>query len=309
MKAVRIHRFGSPEVISIDEVPKPEPGPGEVVVRIKAAGVGPWDAMIRRGESVLPQPLPLTLGSDLSGVVDSIGVGVEEFNVGDEVFGVTNERLTGAYAEYAVAKATMLAPKPKILNHVHAASVPVVAVTAWQMIFDFAKLSSGQSVLVHGGAGNVGGYAVQLAKRAGAVVIATASVENDSYVRRLGADGVIDYRTIRFEERVKDIDVVIDTVGGEALARSYGVLKRGGIVVSSATQPSNEKAAQYGVRAVFFLVQVTTQRLTKIAEMIDAGELKTEVGEVLWLDEARKGHEMLEGAPHRRGKIVIKVAD
>ena len=309
MKAVRIQRFGSAEVISIDEVPKPEPGSGEVIVRIKAAGVGPWDAMIRRGESVLPQPLPLTLGSDLSGVVDSIGVGVEEFNIGDEVFGVTNERFTGAYAEYAVAKATMLAPKPKIVNHVHAASVPVVAVTAWQMIFDFAQLSSGQSVLVHGGAGNVGGYAVQLAKRAGAVVIATASVENDSYVRRLGADGVIDYRTIRFEERVKDIDVVIDTVGGEALDRSYGVLKSGGIVVSSATQPSNEKAAQYGVRAVFFLVQVTTERLTKIAEMIDAGELKTEVGEVLWLDEARKGHEMLEGAPHRRGKIVIKVAD
>ena len=309
MKAVRIQRFGSAEVISIDEVPKPEPGSGEVIVRIKAAGVGPWDAMIRRGESVLPQPLPLTLGSDLSGVVDSIGVGVEEFNIGDEVFGVTNERFTGAYAEYAVAKATMLAPKPKIVNHVHAASVPVVAVTAWQMIFDFAQLSSGQSVLVHGGAGNVGGYAVQLAKRAGAVVIATASVENDSYVRRLGADGVIDYRTIRFEERVKEIDVVIDTVGGEALDRSYGVLKRGGIVVSSATQPSNEKAAQYGVRAVFFLVQVTTERLTKIAEMIDAGELKTEVGEVLWLDEARKGHEMLEGAPHRRGKIVIKVAD
>ena len=309
MKAVRIHRFGSPEVISIDEVPKPQPGPGEVVVRINAAGVGPWDAMIRRGESVLPQPLPLTLGSDLSGVVDSIGVGVEEFNVGDELFGVTNERFTGAYAEYAVAKATMLAPKPKILNHVHAASVPVVAVTAWQMIFDFTELSSGQSVLVHGGAGNVGGYAVQLAKRAGAVVIATASVENDSYVRRLGADGVIDYRTIRFEERVKEIDVVIDTVGGEALARSYGVLKRGGIVVSSATQPSHEKAAQYGVRALFFLVQVTTERLIRIAEMIDAGELKTEVGEVLWLDEARKGHEMLEGAPHRRGKIVIKVAD
>jgi NADPH:quinone reductase-like Zn-dependent oxidoreductase len=203
----------------------------------------------------------------------------------------------------------MLAPKPKTLNQVHAASVPVVAVTAWQMIFDFAQLSSGQSVLVHGGAGNVGGYAVQFAKRAGAVVIATASVENDSYVRRLGADGVIDYRKIRFEERVKEVDVVLDTVGGDALDRSYGVLKRGGIVVSSAAQPSKEKADEHGVRAVFFLVQVTTERLTKIAEMIDAGELKTEVGEVLWLDEARKGHEMLEGAPHRRGKIVIKVAD
>jgi NADPH:quinone reductase-like Zn-dependent oxidoreductase len=309
MKAVRIHSFGSPGVISLDDVPKPEPGPGDVVVRISAAGVGPWDALIRRGESVLSQPLPLTLGSDLSGVVDSIGVGVKELNVGDEVFGVTNERFTGAYAEYAVANATMLAPKPKTLNHVHAASVPVVAVTAWQMIFDFAQLSSGQSVLVHGGAGNVGGYAVQFAKRAGAVVIATASVENDSYVRRLGADGVIDYRKIRFEERVKEVDVVLDTVGGDALDRSYGLLKRGGIVVSSAAQPSKEKADEHGVRAVFFLVQVTTERLTKIAEMIDAGELKTEVGEVLWLDEARKGHEMLEGAPHRRGKIVIKVAD
>jgi NADPH:quinone reductase-like Zn-dependent oxidoreductase len=309
MKAVRIHSFGSPGVISLDDVPKPDPGRGEVVVRINAAGVGPWDALIRRGGSVLPQPLPLTLGSDLSGVVDSIGVGVKEFNVGDEVFGVTNNRFTGAYAEYAAANATMLAPKPKTLNHVHAASVPVVAVTAWQMIFDFAELSSGQTVLVHGGAGNVGGYAVQLAKRAGAVVIATASVENDSYVRRLGADGVIDYRKIRFEERVKEIDVVIDTVGGEALDRSYGVLKRGGILISSATQPSQEKAERRGVRAIFFLVQVTTERLKRIAEMIDAGELKTEVGEVLWLDEARKGHEMLEGAPHRRGKIVIKVAD
>lgn len=308
MKAVRIHRFGAPEVISLDEVPKPEPGPGEVLVRISATGVGPWDAQIRRGESVRPQPLPLTLGSDLSGLVDSIGVGVNEINVGDEVFGVTNGRFTGAYAEYAVANATMLAPKPKTLNHVHAASVPVVAVTAWQMIFDFARLSSGQSVLVHGGAGNVGGYAVQFAKRAGALVIATASLENDSYVRRLGADGVIDYRTVRFDERVKDVDAVIDTVGGEALDRSYGVLKRGGIVISSATQPSQEKAERHGVRAMFFLVQVTTERLKKIAALIDAGELKTEVGEVLWLDEARKGHEMLEGAPHRRGKIVIKVA-
>jgi NADPH:quinone reductase-like Zn-dependent oxidoreductase len=222
---------------------------------------------------------------------------------------VTNERFTGAYAEYAVAKAAMLAPKPKTLNHVHSASVPVVAVTAWQMVFDFAQLSSGQSVLIHGGAGNVGGYAVQLAKRAGAVVIATASVENDSYVRRLGADGVIDYRARRFEERVKGIDAVLDTVGGETLDRSYGVLKRGGIIVSSAVQPSRETAEQHGVRAVFFLVQVTTERLKTIGEMIDGGTLQSEVGEVLWLDEARKGHEMLEGAPHRRGKIVIKVAD
>jgi NADPH:quinone reductase-like Zn-dependent oxidoreductase len=309
MKAVRVHRFGPPEVISLDDLPKPEPGRGEVVVRVKAAGIGPWDALIRSGKSVLPQPLPLILGSDLSGEVDSVGAGVNELQVGDEVFGVTNERFTGAYTEYAVAKAAMLAPKPKRLNHTHAASVPVVAVTAWQMVFDLAQLSSGQAVLVHGGAGNVGGYAVQLAKRAGAMVIATASVENDSYVRRLGADGVIDYRARRFEERVKGIDAVLDTVGGETLDRSYGVLKRGGIIVSSAVQPSRERAEQFGVRAVFFLVEVTTERLTIIGEMIDTGTLQSEVGEVLWLDEARRGHEMLEGAPHRRGKIVIKVAN
>ncbi len=309
MKAVRIHRFGPPEVISVEELAKPEPSDGEVVVQVKAAGIGPWDSLIRSGKSALPQPLPLTLGSDLSGVVHSIGPGVEGFEIDDEVFGVTNERFTGAYAEYAIAKATMIAHKPKTLNHTHAASVPVVAVTAWQMVLELARLSPGQSVLIHGGAGNVGGYAVQLAKRAGALVIITASARDVSYARGLGADGVIDYGARRFEERVKEIDTVLDTVGGETLDRSYGVLKRGGIVVSSATQPSKEKAEQHDVRALFFLVQVTTERLRKIAELIDAGKLKTEVGEVLWLDEARQGHEMLEGAPHRRGKIVIKVAD
>jgi len=307
MKAVRVHRFGPPEVISVEDVPKPEPGEGEVVVHVKAAGVGPWDAWVRSGKSALPQPLPLTLGSDLSGVVDSMGSGVAGLKIGAQVYGVTNERFTGACAEYAVAKATMILPKPATLNHVHAASVPVVAVTAWQMLFDFAKLSSGQSVLIHGGAGNVGGYAVQLAKQAGALVIATASGKDAAYVRALGADGVIDYRGRRFEEGVKEIDVVIDTVGGETLDRSYGVLKRDGIVVSSAARPSKEKAEEYGVRALFFVVQVTTERLRKIAELIDSGALKTEVGEVLWLDEARRGHEMLEGTPHRRGKIVIKV--
>lgn len=292
--------------MSLEDVPKPVPSHGEVTVRIEAAGVGPWDALIRSGKSALPQPLPLTLGSDLSGVVDAIGPGVEQLSIGDEVFGVTNERFTGAYAEYATAKAAMLARKPKTLNHTHAASVPVVAVTAWQMVFEFAQISPGQSVLIHGGAGNVGRYAVQFAKRAGAVVIATASAKNLFYVRDLGADGVIDYRANRFEERVKQIDTVLDTVGGETLDRSYGVLKPGGMLVSSATQPSQEKAEQYGIWALFFLVQVTTERLGRIAELIDAGELTTEVGEVLWLDEARNGHEMLEGAPHRRGKIVIK---
>lgn len=309
MKAVRIHSFGPPEVISLEDVSKPEPADGEVVVQVKAAGVGPWDALIRSGRSVLPQALPLTLGSDLSGVVHAVGPGVQGFGIGDEVFGVTNERFTGAYAEYTVAKATMIAPKPKTLNHTHAASVPVVAVTAWQMVFELAQLSPGQSVLIHGGAGNVGGYLLQLAERARTIVITTAAAKDLSYVRSLGGYGVIDYRARRFEEQVKEIDAVLDTAGGDTLERSYGALKRGGILVSCAAQPSQEKAQQHGIRALFFLVQVTTERLKRIAELIDAGELKTEVGEVLWLDEARQGHQMLEGAPHRRGKIVIKVAD
>jgi len=309
MKAARVHSFGPPKVIALEDVPKPEPGDGEVLVQVKAAGVGPWDALIRSGKSVLPQLIPLTLGSDLSGVVHSVGPRVERFTMGDEVFGVTNERFTGAYAEYAVAKATMIAHKPKTLNYTHAASVPVVAVTAWQMVFEYAGVAPGQFVLIHGGAGSVGAYLLQLAKRAGAMVVTTAAAKDTSYVRGLGAYGVIDYGVKRFEEQLKDVDAVLDTVGGDTLERSYGVLKRGGILVSSAAQPSEEKAQQHGVRARFFLVEVTTERLNKIGELIDAGELDTEVGEVLWLDEARQAHEMLEGAPHRRGKIVIKVAE
>jgi NADPH:quinone reductase-like Zn-dependent oxidoreductase len=306
MKAVRIHRFGAPEVIVIEDIPKPVAKAGGVVVKVEAAGVGPWDALIRRGNSALPQTLPLTLGSDFSGVIDSVGAGVERFQVGDEVFGVTADGFTGACAEYARAKPNMIAPKPRTLNYSHAASVPVVSVTAWQMVFEFAQLSAGQSVLIHGGAGNVGAYAVQFAKQAGAMVIATAAAGDISYIRSRGGLGVIDYRASRFEDKVKEVDAVIDTVGGEILERSYGVVKRGGVIVSSSAAPSQEKAQQHGLRASFFLVQVTAERLQKIAELIDAGRLKTEVGEVLWLDEARQAHEMLEGAPHRRGKIILK---
>ena len=308
MKAVRIHRFGAPNAIVIEDVPNPVPNEGEVVVKVEAAGVGPWDALIRRGKSALPQTLPLTLGSDFSGVIDSVGPGVERFQVGDEVFGVTAEDFTGACAEYARAKSSMIAPKPRTLNYGHAASVPVVSVTALQMVFDFARLSAGQSVLIHGGAGNVGAYVVQFAKQAGAMVITTAAAGDASYIRSLGGLGVIDYRASRFEEQVKDVDAVIDTVGHEILERSFNVVKRGGVIISSSAVPSQEKAQQHGVRALFFLVQVTADRLQKIAELIDAGRLKTEVGEVLWLDEARRAHEMLEGAPHRRGKIILKTS-
>jgi NADPH:quinone reductase-like Zn-dependent oxidoreductase len=190
-------------------------------MRVAAAGVGPWDALIREKKSIVNVPLPIILGSDLAGIVESIGPGVQQFKPGDEVYGVTNEDFCGAYCEYAVAQAHMIAPKPKSLSHIEAASVPVVAVTAWQMLFDYAEVKAGQSVLIHGAAGNVGAYAVQLAKQAGVQTFATAGSADLDYVRGLGADTVIDYKTNKFEDLVRPVDAVLDTVGGDTQRRSF----------------------------------------------------------------------------------------
>ena len=172
--AWRVHEFGPPNVMRFERVPRPNPGPGEVLVKVEAAGVGPWDGWIRAGKSALPQPLPLTLGSDLSGEIVAVGPGVSDLRVGDQVYGVTNPRFVGAYAEYALASAAMVSRKPTSLTYIEAASVPVIAVTAWQALFDQAQLKAGQTVVIHGAAGNVGAYAVQLARRAGVRTIATA---------------------------------------------------------------------------------------------------------------------------------------
>ncbi|HVQ54964.1 MAG TPA: NADP-dependent oxidoreductase, partial [Thermoanaerobaculia bacterium] len=214
MKAVRVHRFGGLDAIEYEEVTVPAPEADQVLVKVRAAGVGPWDAWVREGKSALPQPLPLTLGSDLAGVVESVGAGVAAFRPGEEVFGVTNARFTGANAEYAVAEAGMLAAKPRRLTHLEAASVPVVASTAWQMVWDHGAVGPAKIVLVHGAAGNVGAYAVQLAKRAGARVLATVRAGDADRVRALGADRVIDADAERFEEAAGRVDVVLDTLGG-----------------------------------------------------------------------------------------------
>jgi len=309
MKAARILKFGSPDVIVNADVPRPEPGDGQVLVRVKAAGIGPWDALIREGTSVLRLPPPLTLGSDLAGMVEAVGPGVSDFKVGDEVYGVTNPQFIGAYAEYAVASAGMIARKPKSLNFLEAASAPVVAVTAWQMLFDYAHTVFGQTVLIHGAAGNVGAYAVQLARQAGLKVIATAASGDLEYVRSLGATRVVDYKTTQFEKVVSAVDVVLDTVGGETRERSFAVLRQDGILVSVVSPVSEDTARNCGVRAVFFLVEVTTARLNKIAELFDSGKLVPKVGTVLPLEEARLAHQMLAGAAHERGKIVLKIAD
>ena len=308
IKAWRVHAFGPPEAMIFETVPRPEPGPGEVLVKVHAAGIGPWDGWIRAGRSALPQPLPLTLGSDLSGEVAALGSGISELAVGNQVFGVTNPQFVGAYAEYAVASAGMLAKKPSSLSYVEAASVPVIAVTAWQGLFDQAGLEAGQTVVIHGAAGNVGAYAVQLARRARLRSIATAGTKDIGYVRALGADKVVDYHTQRFEDEVRDADAVLDLVGGETQTRSFGVLRPGGKLISAVSQPDQGCARHHGVTAAFFMVKVNTDGLRRIAELIDRGELKTRVGAVLPLADAREAHMMLEGLrPPPKGKIILNV--
>jgi NADPH:quinone reductase and related Zn-dependent oxidoreductases len=308
MMAWRVHEFGPPDVMKFERVQRPSPGPGEILVKVEAAGVGPWDGWIRAGKSALPQPLPLTLGSELSGEVVAVGPGVSDLRVGDQVYGATNSRFIGAYAEYALAGAAMVARKPASLSHADAASVPVVAVTAWQALFDQAQLKAGQMVVIHGAAGNVGAYAVQLAYRAGLNTIATASADDASLVRNLGARTVIDYRTERFEDEVRDADAVIDLVGGETQKRSFQVLRPGGKLISAVSQPDEGLAKKHGVDAAFFLVDVTSQRLGEIAKLIDDGALKPRVGAVLPLADAREAHLMLERLrPLPKGKIVLAV--
>lgn len=310
MKAIRIHRFGSPEVVELDEIPRPKPGDNEVLVRVEAAGVGPWDGWVRAGKSVLEQPLPLTLGADISGTVIELGTGVEKFSQGAEVFGVTNPRFVGAYAEYAVASVGMLAAKPRRLNYVEAASMPVVAVTALQMLFDHAEVHAGQRVLIHGAGGSVGAYAVQLALRAGAHVIGTDVAQGALYAKSLGAHQVIDIGEADFTRLVAPVDIVIDTVGGQTQTRSFSVLTSGGILVSSVSPPNAEEGSAAGVRARFILVDVTSTSLARIAELVDAGELHPRLGPVLPLAEARQAHEMLDGLrPRIPGKIVLTIGD
>ncbi len=305
MKAVRIHRFGPPAVIVVDDVPRPAPGPGEVLVKVAAAGVGPWDALIREGQSKVAPAPPLTLGSDLSGVIESVGPGVVDFKAGDDVFGVTNPQFCGAYAEYAVASSSMIAGKPARLSHVESASVPVIAVTAWQMLFDYAHLESGQRVLILGAAGNVGAYAVQLASWKTLDTVAVAHSKDAEFVHGMGNVAVIDSNQEHWEDLSAPVDAVLDTVGGDALEKSFRVVKPGGTVVSIVSGTPNRQPAD--AKFVFFYVQVTTARLNVLANMLDAGSLRPTVGTVLPLKQARTAHDLLAGAPHQRGKIVLEV--
>ena len=235
MMAWRAHEFGPPNVMRFEKVPRPNPGPGEILVKVEAAGVGPWDGWIRAGKSALPQPLPLTLGSDLSGEIVAMGPGVSELRVGDQIYGVTNPRLSGPMPSMLWLPQRWSGGSQPRSTHIEAASLPVISVTAWQALFDQAQLKAGQTVVIHGAAGNVGAYAVQLACRAGMRTIATVGTDDIPFVRNLGANTVIDYRSQRFEEDIRDADAVIDLVGGETQRRSFQVLGRGGKLISVAS--------------------------------------------------------------------------
>jgi NADPH:quinone reductase-like Zn-dependent oxidoreductase len=304
MKAVRIHRFGAPEVVVVEEISKPSPGKGEVLVRVDAAGVGPWDAIIREGKSkVSPQP-PLTLGSDLSGLVEAVGPDVSGFAIGDEVYGVTNPQFCGAQAGFVVAIAGMIAPKPLSLNYLEAASAPVVAVTAWQMLFEYAQAKSGDTILITGAAGNVGAYAVQMALEAGMRVIAVARSADRELLRTLGVGAIVDPSTAGFETSLPRVDAVLDTVGGNTVQRCSGAVKAGGRLVSVVSAQPPQRA---GMQSVFFYAEVTSERLRSVTDLFERRRISPRVGSVLPLEEARSAHEMLAGAPHKKGKIVLEL--
>ena len=258
MKAVRIHSFGGPEVLQFEEAPRPEPGSRRVLVRVHAAGVNPVDWKIREGK--LGQiPLPSIMGSDFSGEIEALGPDVTEFRVGEMVFGSVADE-SGSYAQYALAPVSHIVEKPKQIDHVTAAAIPVPAMTAWQALFDEAKLEPGQRVLIHAASGGVGNFAVQFAKWKGAHVIGTGSAGSAGFVRSLGVDEFIDYRSTRFEEVVKDADVVFDTIGGETQERSWSVLKKGGVLVSIVQPPSEQSAkAEETLKADVTLDEVRRQ--------------------------------------------------
>ena len=308
MRAIHIERFGGPEVIRYVEVERPTPMDGQALIRVKAAGVGPWDGLIRRGQSTLvgSDSLPVILGSDISGVVETVGQSVSGFVPGDEVFGVTNGQFIGGYADYAVADARMIAKRPRAVGFAEAASAPVVAVTAWQMLFDHAAMTPGQSVLVLGASGNVGGFAVQLAKSRGIHVTAAGRLDDAGRLRTLGADQVVDSRGDAAEFARVRADAVIDAAGGELQRNSLSSLRQGGVLVSAVSPPDAALARERGVRSVYFIVDVTSACLTHIATLIDAGALETRLGAVLPLNDARTAHEMLEGVrPAAPGKTVL----
>lgn len=315
MKAIVFNDYGGPEVLFFTEMPDPVPGPGEVRIRIAAAGVNPVDAKIRKGlrRDVIPHQLPIIPGWDAAGVVDVVGPGCTLHSAGDRVFSYSRKPVVqfGAYAEYIVLPESQVAPSPQSIDDTHAAAVPLAALTAWQSLFNAGGLTSGQRVLIHAGAGGVGGFAIQMAKHAGAFVIATASRNNHPYVRELGADVVIDYTQVDFRDATLSafpggLDFVYDTVGGDVQTRSADILKPGGMLVSLLAFQQEDALKARGVQTRYVFVSPNRDQLIQIARLIDEGHIRVKLAAELPLEKAADAHRMIE-SQHTSGKIVLRI--
>jgi NADPH:quinone reductase-like Zn-dependent oxidoreductase len=299
MKAVVVHETGGPEVLRFEEIERPEPGEGEVLIRIGAASVNPVDWKYRRGYA--EKQLPAVLGNDISGTVEVSRA--DGFAEGDEVFGMAG---SGGYAEFATSPAAVIAKKPDAISHEQAAAIPVGGLTAWQALFDRGGLVRGQTALIAGAAGGVGHFAVQFAARAGARTIGTGSSRNREFVLGLGAEQYVDYTQEEVADVVSDVDVALDTVGGDTTQSLVPVLREGGIIVTIAAAPPTDAAAERGARADLLIMSPASEQLTKVAELVASGEVRIELSEVLPLTEVQRAHELSESG-HTRGKIVLTV--
>jgi NADPH:quinone reductase-like Zn-dependent oxidoreductase len=307
MKAIRFHDYGGPEVMKYEDAPTPVPKDDEILIRVHAMGVNPVDWKIREGHvrQRIVLPLPVSPGGDISGVVEKAGTAAVGFRVGDEVFAMIG--LVGAYAEHVCIKPGIAAPKPKIMSHVEAASVPLAALTAWQALTEKAGLEAGQKILIHAAAGGVGQFAVQLSRVLGADAVGTCSPANDDFVRGLGASAVLDYHADIYAANAGRFDVVLDTMGGDIALKSLDLLKQGGILVGVA--PPNEKtvaaAIASGKRTAVLQVRPDGAQLAEISRLVDAGKVKTAIARVFPLAEAGQAHDLIKTG-HTRGKIVLK---
>jgi NADPH:quinone reductase-like Zn-dependent oxidoreductase len=308
MKAVVAHEYGASEVLKYEDAPRPEPKENELLVRVIACGVNPADPLVISGRMAkeFGTHLPLIPGYDVAGVVENAGAKVTKFKKGDAVYGYA--LFGGGWAEFAVLAENEAALKPQNMTFTGAAAVPMGALTAWQSLIDAAKLSAGQTVLIHGGSGGVGSFAVQLAKARGAKVIATASTANQELLKELGADVAIDYTKTRFEEVAKDVDVVFDTVGRDTLARSYAAVKKGGIITTIVARPDQAQLDKYGIRGTSISSHPDGNELAEITKLIEAGKIKPVVSEVIPLSDAVKASKQAE-THHTRGKLVLRIAD
>jgi len=309
MKSIRIHRFGGPDVLQQETQPWPTLHGEELLIRVHAASVNPVDYKTREGKfpMIREADLPLTLGRDVSGVVENPGAAGNYFNRGDAVYALL-DRDQGGYAEYTKARASACSLKPVNLTHVEAAALPLAALTAFQGLFVHGALKPEQRVLIHGGSGGVGHLAVQLAKAKGAHVITTVGTNNVELAKKLGADEVIDYQTQRFDQIIERVDLVLDLVGGETQQRSFSVLKRDGVLVSTLQEPDAKLASEHGVRGVMFLTEPSGAQLSEIGRLVETDELRADVTASFALEDAAKAQQLLE-RERSHGKIVLKIRD